>query len=192
MKAVILDGSRTGDEGLAGARRALTAELEGLGWQVRIFSLRELEIHHCLGCFGCWVRTPGECVVDDGAREIAREVIGGQMLVYLTPVTFGGYSSELKKAVDRIICLILPFFTSVEGEIHHKKRYARYPRLAGLGLVEDGDEEGGQIFQRLVGRNAINFHAPAHAAAVVRRGQEAAQVQAVVRDLLQKVVRIPE
>jgi len=192
MKAVLLDGSRSGDDGLDGARRALTAELQGLGWQVRSFPLREFEIHHCLGCFGCWVRTPGECLIDDAAREIAREAISSQMLIYLTPVTFGGYSSELKKAVDRIICLILPFFTFVDGEIHHKKRYERYPRLVGLGLVEDGDEEGAQIFQRLVGRNAINFHSPAHAAAVVRRGQGEADVQAAVRDLLQKVVPVPE
>jgi multimeric flavodoxin WrbA len=192
MKATILDGSRAGDDGLAGAKQALTAELQGLGWQVRTFPLRQLEIHHCLGCFGCWVRTPGQCVIDDAAREIAREAIAGQMLIYLTPVTFGGYSSELKKAVDRMICLISPFFTFVDGEIHHRKRYERYPRLVGMGLVEDGDEEGGQIFQRLVDRNAINFHAPAHAAAVVRRGQGEADVQAVVRDLLHKVVPVPE
>jgi multimeric flavodoxin WrbA len=192
MKAIILDGSRNGDEGLAAARQSLVAELQGLGWQVQTFLLRELEIHHCLGCFGCWVRTPGQCVIDDAAREIARGAIASQMLVYLTPVTFGGYSSELKKAVDRIICLISPFFTFVNGEIHHRKRYERYPRLVGLGLVEDGDEEGGQIFCRLVGRNAINFHSPAHAAAVMRRGQGEAEVRAVVRDLLQKVVPVPE
>lgn len=187
MKAVILDGSRDGDEGLAQVGGALAAELEKLGWGVQSFRLREMEIHHCVGCFGCWVKTPGECVVRDAGQEIAREAIGGQLLVYLTPVTFGGYSSQLKKAVDRMICLISPFFSLVDGEIHHQKRYERYPALVGLGLVDDGDEEGGQIFCRLVGRNAINLHSPAHAAAVVRRGQEEPQVRAVVGDLLRRV-----
>lgn len=187
MKAIILDGSRNGEEGLATARQALAAELEALGWQVRPFPLRGLEIHHCLGCFGCWVRTPGQCIIDDAAREIAREAIGAELLVYLTPVTFGGYSAELKKAVDRLICLVSPFFTTVEGEIHHQKRYERYPRMVGLGLVAEGDEESAEIFCRLVERNAINMHAPAHAAAVVRRGQGEEQVQATVQDLLQKV-----
>lgn len=187
MKAVILDGSRKGDDGLTIARQALVAELHDRGWQVRPFVLHELEIGHCLGCFGCWVRTPGECLIDDVAREIAQEVITGQLLVYLTPVTFGGYSSELKKAVDRLICLVSPFFELIGGEIHHKKRYDRYPSLLGLGLVENGDGESGEIFARLIGRNALNFHVPAHAAGVLRRRQEAEEVQAAVRGLLQAV-----
>ncbi len=188
MKAVILDGSRRGDDGLAAARQALAAELHDLGWQVRPFTLCELEIHHCLGCFGCWVQTPGECIIiNDVAQEIAREAITSQLLVYLSPVTFGGYSSELKKAVDRLICLVSPFFALVEGEVHHKKRYDRYPSLVGLGLVEDDDGESGQIFGQLISRNALNLHAPAHAAGVIRRRQEGEEVQAVVRDLLQAV-----
>lgn len=187
MKAVILDGSRAGDDGLVAARQALAAELHDVGWHVRPFVLRELDIHHCLGCFGCWVQTPGECIIDDVAQEIAQEAITGQLLVYLTPVTFGGYSSELKKAVDRLICLISPFFALVEGEVHHKKRYERYPSLVGLGTVEDGGEQSGQIFGKLVRRNALNLHAPAHAAGVIRRGQEGEELRAVVRGLLRAV-----
>jgi hypothetical protein len=176
-----------GDDGLDPARLALSAELQGLGWQVQTFPLRDLEIHHCLGCFGCWVQTPGQCVIDDAGRDVARQVIGSDLLAYLTPVTFGGYSSELKKAVDRLICLISPFFTFVDGEVHHKKRYERYPRLLGLGLLEEAGGQDAALFCRLVDRNAVNFHAPAHAAAVVRRGQNGHDLRAVVRDLLHQV-----
>ena len=46
----------------------------------------------------------------------------GDLVIYLTPVTFGGYSSELKRMVDHQIQNISPFFTSVQGEIHHQRR----------------------------------------------------------------------
>ena len=26
------------------------------------FTLREIKLAHCIGCFGCWVETPGLCV----------------------------------------------------------------------------------------------------------------------------------
>jgi len=48
----------------------------------------------------------------------------------------------------------------VRGEVHHKKRYERYPRLLALGLVEKQTIEDDELFQSVVQRNAINMHAP--------------------------------
>ena len=108
MKAVILDGTRDGREVESAAREMLLSEVESRASEVTTFPLREMDIRHCLGCFGCWIKTPGECVIDDDAREIARAVSQSDLVVYLTPVTFGGYSSELKKTLDRNkVCRLL-------------------------------------------------------------------------------------
>src|SRR6185369_14797581 len=83
------------------------------------------------------------------------------------PVSFGGYSSELKKAVDRWLPLGLPYLYQMHGEIHHTPRYPRYPRLVGIGVQTEANVEEAAIFRAVVGRNAINFHAPSYAADVV-------------------------
>lgn len=85
----------------------------------RHFPLREMKLAHCLGCFNCWVKTPGMCVEADAGRDIAKAVIRSDVAVLLTPVTFGGYSPELKKTFDRFIQLISPFFQMDHGEVHH-------------------------------------------------------------------------
>lgn len=167
QRALILDGRRAEQTGADDVDGLLDAELSAAGYMVERLVLRELELAHCIGCFECWVKTPGECVVDDGARRVARSVIASDLVVLLTPVTFGGYSYELKKAMDRIICLVSPFFTRIDGEVHHEPRYARYPRVLGVGLQPEANPEASEIFSDLVTRNAINLHSPGHAAMVV-------------------------
>ena len=79
-------------------------------------------------------------------------------VVMVTPVTFGGYSSLLKRALDRIIPMISPFFATVGGETHHRLRYKRQPRFAVVGVTSDDYAEEAQVFRTLVARNALNWH----------------------------------
>jgi multimeric flavodoxin WrbA len=180
MHALVLDGSREGDETAAAAREALLGEVARRGWQADALELRRMEIAPCAGCFGCWLRSPGVCVIEDAGREVARLAARCDMLVLLTRVTFGGYSSELKKAVDRLIPNISPFFTKLRGEVHHRLRYASSPRLLAVGLTAAPDAASEGIFRALVARNAINGRNPAHAAAIIYDGQPPDAVRAAV------------
>ncbi len=167
MKAVILNGALSGDQSLDRVQEVLMAELKTRCWEVEPFLLNSLDIKYCTGCFGCWMQTPGVCIIPDAGQEIAKAFIQSDLVIFLTPVTFGGYSSELKKALDRIICILSPFFMKVGGEIHHRPRYERYPRLMGVGLLPREDVESGRVFNTLVERNAINWHAPAYVSKVL-------------------------
>lgn len=103
MNLVILDGS-TGD---AGAGRHLVTLAERMGARVVHFALADLRLAPCLGDFECWLKTPGLCRTRDEVQDIVREMHRAGLVVFLTPVVFGGYSAELKKAVDRLIGLVL-------------------------------------------------------------------------------------
>lgn len=126
MKTLILDGSHSDDPLAVRISAALHAHLP----EAETVLLREQRLGNCAGDFVCWVRNPGICNVDDDNRVIAAKIAQSDLLVYLTPVTFGAYSSALKRMVDHQIQNILPFFTRIHGEIHHQKRYRRHPRFA--------------------------------------------------------------
>lgn len=180
MKATILNGALAGDDFVDAVGAALGDALQDAGWDVATWTLREHKIAYCLGCFECWTKTPGLCRIDDAGREVAASIIAGDLTIYLTPVTFGGYSSALKQAVDRSICLISPFFTRIEGEVHHQARYQRYPAMFGLGVLPAPHPAQEQIFRTLIGRNALNMHAPWHDSVIVYRREESAAAAAAL------------
>lgn len=180
MRAVILNGAFAGDDVCASAEADLASAFAGLGWEVECLRLRELTIAYCKGCFGCWVKTPGVCPTRDDAGSVTRSLVRSDLAVLLTPVVFGGYSSELKKALDRSAGIVLPFFTRIKGEVHHKPRYPRYPALLAIGVVDRPDEVEERVFATLVSRNAINSHAPAHRVAFVRRDDAIETRRAIV------------
>ena len=135
MKAILLDGSQPNDSTGERVRAAMLSELRSGGWEVEHILLRERKIGNCAGDFFCWVRSPGICNIDDDNRAIAKAIMQGDLVIYLTPVTFGGYSSALKRMVDHQIQNISPFFVQVDGETHHQKRYARYPDFLAIGWM---------------------------------------------------------
>lgn len=190
MKALILNGERQGESALRRVHELIVNALSLNGWQPETILLRETKIARCTGCFGCWTKTPGVCVLDDFGREVARKAIQSDLLIYLTAVTFGGYSSELKKAVDRFSCpMLLPFFTKIDGEVHHKARYRPLPGLMGIGVLPFPEEADERIFTTLVERNALNLHSPSVQAAVYYSSQSAEQIGEGVAALLRNVVQ---
>ena len=166
-KVVILDGCGLADGDLAPVLGGLSDVFKRAGSQIETFPLHAMKLAHCLGCFGCWVKTPGMCVEDDDGRQIAKAVIQSDATVFFTPVTFGGYSPELKKMLDRFVQLISPHFQMDHGEVHHPPRYPHRPRLVIVGIQRHPNSHEAHIFKTLAGRNAINFHPPSYAAEVV-------------------------
>jgi multimeric flavodoxin WrbA len=177
MKAILLDGSFANDTTGERIRSALTWHLQNRGWNIETIILREKKIGQCTGNFLCWIRTPGVCHLNDNNRLVAGVIAASDLMVYLTPLTFGGYSSALKRMVDHQIQNISPFFTKVEGETHHQHRYQKYPDFLAVGWMEKGDPSAEAIFRHLVQRNAINFFAETHISDVILSGQSDQEIK---------------
>lgn len=183
MKALLLDGSHSSDSQAVHIRNALLTHLPN----AETILFREQKIGNCAGDFFCWVRSPGICNTNDDNRVIAAKIMQSDLIVYLTPVTFGGYSSELKRMVDHQIQNILPFFKDIHGEVHHQKRYRAYPDLLVVGWMDEPNARAEAIFHHLVHRNAINMFAKSSVCGLVVGRQSEADLVPQTKSWLEKI-----
>jgi len=131
------------------------------GHAVEALELRSLTIAYCTGCFGCWVKTPGECVAKDDSRQVRRSVIHSDLVVMASPVMMGFSSALLKKMTDKLLPNLHPYFMIDQGEIHHRPRYERYPKMGLLLEVSpDTDTEDLALIEELYRRLTLNMKCP--------------------------------
>lgn len=182
VNLLILDGSNGDLKVLNKFTDDLILELINRGWDTEILHLYNEKIATCNGCFGCWIKTPGQCLINDKGWEIAGKIIRSDLLVYSTPITFGGYSYQLKKMVDRVIPNTLPFFEQVNGEIHHKKRYQHNPNLLGIGYQHEKDPESERIFRALIKRNALNMRSHHNYTFIIDETYETVNISSILDD----------
>ncbi len=113
---------------------------------------------HCVGCFGCWVKTPGECVIKDDISRNAVDMAKCERLVIISRCVYGSYSPEVKRVLDRSIGYLHPYMVKSKGEMHHKKRYDHsfelYVRF--YGDITDSER---QTALQLVEANSDNWYA---------------------------------
>ena len=80
-------------------------------------------MHPCNGCFACWNRTPGTCVIKDGYENMAGLIHGAAEVVIMSRYTYGGFSGSVKNVIDRCLGYVLPQFELTGDETHHMRRY---------------------------------------------------------------------
>jgi len=159
MKITILNGD------INNKRSGFTEYIEKLAKKFKenhsidLFHLNKMNLHYCTGCWNCWVRTPGKCIINDDAENIFRSVINSDFIIFASPLMVGFTSSILKKITDRLIVLLHPYIKLNNGEQHHLKRYNKYPNF-GLILEKesDTDNEDLDIVKDIYDRFSINFH----------------------------------
>jgi multimeric flavodoxin WrbA len=155
MRITILNGEPDATAAFDGYVRDYAGRLASNGHEVVRLDLRDLDLKGCSGCFGCWVKTPGRCVKRDDSADVCRAVIGSDLTILASPMRMGFTTALLKRAVEQLIPLLHPYIVIEGGEMHHRKRYERYP-LLGLLVApgSDSDAEDLEITRNLWSRTA--------------------------------------
>lgn len=156
--------------------------LPGIGEhpEIQVIDVTQRRISNCTGCFGCWTKTPGICVINDDARSICDQVARCERLMVVSRLTLGCYALPMKRMLERLLPNQQPFIRIRAGETHHVQRYDRPTRLDVVvyGGVDAGEEE---LFKRWLARNVLNMAVRDYGVAFARTADEACQ-------LAQKVV----
>lgn len=127
------------------------------GGEIRYVDLSSLKIANCVGCFGCWTKTPGRCVIRDDATRVYPLIAESDEVVYVSRLRYGGYDSVMKTMLERAIPVQQAFICIHNGETHHVQR-AVAPKKATIVAYGDYSDEEKDIFRQLVGRNAHNMN----------------------------------
>jgi multimeric flavodoxin WrbA len=116
------------------------------------------KIHPCICCFGCWIKTPGQCVINDGYNTMGALISKCDQLIIVSRCFYGSYSPFVHNVLDRSISYLLPYFRTKDGETHHKNRYDHTIAFAVYfyGKVSDREKE---TARKLVAANGVNFFA---------------------------------
>lgn len=139
-------------------------EAQGLEAQVgktaKIIS-RTQEILPCTGCFGCWIKTPGVCVLKDEYTDLGALFGAASEITIVSRCVYGGYSSFVKNVLDRSLGFVLPDFKIVKGKMKHKGRYQNELKINTwfYGAINEKEKHTAQA---LVQANKENIDCEGH------------------------------
>jgi len=117
------------------------------------------KLHHCIGCFACWVKTPGQCVIKDPYADMGALLGRSEELVFVSHCTYGGLSPFVQNVMDRSLPNISPDFTVRNQEQHHKLRYDNTIHLSAYFYGVDITEKERDTALSLIPAIALNFGA---------------------------------
>ena len=122
MKVLVLNGS---PKKKSDTFRMAEAFLRGLNknqeHEVQIVNVIDKKIAPCRGCFGCWQKLDGHCVIEDDQNALLDEYRSADIIIWNFPLYCYGMPSHLKAFLDRTIPLVKMDMRQEEnGRVRHE------------------------------------------------------------------------
>ncbi|MEG0307257.1 MAG: flavodoxin family protein [Clostridium sp.] len=115
-------------------------------------------INHCVGCFGCWIKTPATCVIRDKYGDMGEYLSKCDEVIVISRCCYGGFSPFVKNVFDRSISYVQPYFMIKNGEMHHRRRYNNKFHMKVWFYGENVTEKEKETAKKLVASNSANMN----------------------------------
>lgn len=122
-----------------------------------ILDLRSTTVRDCIGCWSCWLKTPGRCVHKD-LNEFYKAYLDADKVIIFSKVSHGFVSGNLKTVFDRMLPLFLPYITYKTGESMHLPRYEKYPEIEVYYQGDFPSIEDKKIYEDYIYRTFYQFY----------------------------------
>ena len=116
------------------------------------------KIKSCMGCFECWIKTPGKCKIRDGYENLAKLYSKSDKVVIISQCVYGSYSPFVKNVLDRTIPYLLPFFKFKNKEMHHIARNKTKFDLNVYFYGENLTQSEKMAAKEIVKANSVNLN----------------------------------
>ncbi|MBC8471530.1 MAG: flavodoxin family protein [Planctomycetes bacterium] len=159
MKVTIFNGSPRGKKGNTHVMVKEFSKGAGqAGAEVENVFLVKKKIRPCRGCFTCWIKTPGKCIIKDDMAELIQKFGESDIVVFATPVYVDNVTGIMKNFMDRLIAGLDPHFEKDEGgECVHISRSEKQTKLVVISNCGFPEQSHFQVLELLFKRVARNM-----------------------------------
>jgi multimeric flavodoxin WrbA len=181
-RVLALNGSPRGGAGATSKLLGpLLAGMRDAGAETELIRVRDLKLEPCIGCYSCWVQTPGRCIHLDGMESALEAWSRADLVVIGTPVYHGSMTGMMKTFLDRLLPRYEPWLVPsphVEGASGHPARGSEPSRMV---LVSACGFPGLHNFDALVYtfRHIARMHGMTMVAEVLRPFAEPLRLRAL-------------
>lgn len=145
MKVLVINGSPKGER--SNTLNITRAFLDGFpeDTEVEYVTLAQLDVKPCRGCFSCWGKSRGKCVINDDMQPIYGKILAADIVVESFPLYFFGMPSIMKAMTDRCLAFMQPYMgnrTENGTESFHEMRDStllekKLVVISSCGYVDD-------------------------------------------------------
>jgi len=129
---------------------------------LKVVKLATKSINACIGCWTCWLKTPGRCVMKDQMAESYPDYINSDTVILLIDTSQGFINHKAKAFFDRTIPHYNPYIKMVDGECHHVARYKSYPDMVFYYNIKGLTAQEENVIEDYLYRVAYHFESKAY------------------------------
>jgi len=143
------------DEGKGSIGFELFQELLLKSVRVEYISLEGVQVKPCVSCGGCTYKTYGRCVTRDDGDWIFPKLIEADVLLVVTPITFGCYSAKIKQVIDKLGLIMDRHYFMKKGEMVKGGMQGKQFKFFVIGIKENSIDAEIEVLKKLHHENII-------------------------------------